>query len=66
MRGRRSSNFSMTTLGACACFAFAESEASAFPYTAQRGDTLAEMAERFYGKVEMEKVLVAAASPIVH
>lgn len=32
----------------------------AFPYTAQRGDTLAGLAERFYGKVEMEKVLVAA------
>lgn len=32
----------------------------AFPYTAKRGDTLAGLAERFYGKVEMEKVLVAA------
>lgn len=34
--------------------------AAAFPYTAQRGDTLADIAERFYGKVEMEKILVAA------
>lgn len=38
----------------------ATDEADAFPYTAQRGDTLAEIAERFYGRVEMEKVLVAA------
>ncbi|MFO0549759.1 MAG: LysM peptidoglycan-binding domain-containing protein [Polyangiaceae bacterium] len=36
------------------------SDASAFPYTAQRGDTLADLAEKFYGKVEMEQVLVAA------
>ncbi len=35
-------------------------EAEAFPYTAQRGDTLADIAERFYGRVEMERVLVAA------
>ncbi|MBK8939472.1 MAG: LysM peptidoglycan-binding domain-containing protein [Polyangiaceae bacterium] len=34
--------------------------ADAFPYTAQRGDTLADIAERFYGRVEMEKILVAA------
>lgn len=34
--------------------------AQAFPYTAQRGDTLARLAERFYGRVEMEKVIVAA------
>ncbi len=35
-------------------------DARAFPYTAQRGDTLAQLSERVYGKVEMEKVLVAA------
>jgi len=43
-----------------ACLMMGSDEASAFPYTAQRGDTLAEIAEKFYGRVEMEKVLVAA------
>lgn len=60
MRVRVSSGFRVVALAVCACLGLGESEASAFPYTAQRGDTLAEMAERFYGRVEMEKVLVAA------
>lgn len=34
--------------------------ASAFPYTARQGDTLASLAERFYGRVELEQVIVAA------
>lgn len=46
----------LTGLAACP----AAERAEAFPYTAQRGDTLADIAERFYGRVEMEKVLVAA------
>ena len=37
-----------------------EQEAAAFPYTAEPGDTLASLSERFYGKVELEKVIVAA------
>jgi phage tail protein X len=35
-------------------------DAAAFPYTAVRGDTLASVSERFYGRVELEKVVVAA------
>jgi phage tail protein X len=52
----------MRIAGACvtACLTMASHDAGAFPYTAQRGDTLAEIAEKFYGRVEMEKVLVAA------
>ena len=35
-------------------------DAEAFPYVAKRGETLADIAQRFYGRVELEKVLVAA------
>jgi hypothetical protein len=34
--------------------------AHAFPHVVQKGETLAQIAERVYGLVEMEKVLVAA------
>jgi hypothetical protein len=34
--------------------------ALAFPHVVQKGETLAQIAERLYGHVEMEKVLVAA------
>ncbi|HEU4406370.1 MAG TPA: LysM domain-containing protein [Polyangiaceae bacterium] len=34
--------------------------AHAFPHVVQKGETLAQIAERIYGLVEMEKVLVAA------
>jgi LysM repeat protein len=54
------SRFFVGALVACACLVCDQHDVAAFPYTAQRGDTLAELAERFYGKVEMEKVLVAA------
>lgn len=47
-------------------------DAVAFPYVVQRGDTLASIAERFYGRIQHEKILVAAnaldaqgGSPIV-
>jgi phage tail protein X len=46
--------------------------ASAFPYIVQKGDTLASIAERFYGRIQHEKILVSAnaldaqgGSPIV-
>lgn len=35
-------------------------QASGFPHVARRGDTLAHIAERIYGRVEMERLLVAA------
>ena len=56
----RLSRFFLGALAASACLVCDQHEVAAFPYTAQRGDTLAEIAQRFYGKVEMEKVLVAA------
>jgi phage tail protein X len=36
------------------------SGAVAFPYTVARGDTVAALAERFYGRLDMERVIVAA------
>jgi hypothetical protein len=38
----------------------ASAEARAFPHVVQRGDTLASIAERFYGRIQYEKLLVAA------
>ena len=35
-------------------------DAEAFPHVVQPGETLAAIAERTYGKVEMERLLVAA------
>lgn len=35
-------------------------DVSAFPYVAKKNETLADIAQRFYGRVELEKVLVAA------
>jgi phage tail protein X len=35
-------------------------DAQAFTYIVQKGDTLASIAERFYGRIQHEKVLVAA------
>jgi LysM repeat protein len=51
--------FSFALVG-IACGATFAGVAGAFPHVAQRGDTLAGLAERFYGRVELEKVLVAA------
>lgn len=36
--------------------------ARAFPYIVQKGDTLASIAERFYGKIQHEQILVTANS----
>ncbi len=55
-----------------AVFASASADARAFTYVVQPGDTLASIAERFYGQIQHEKLLVAAntldaegGSPIV-
>ena len=57
---------------ACLLFALVASDARAFTYVVQPGDTLASIAERFYGQIQNEKLLVAAnaldaegGSPIV-
>jgi len=42
-----------------ACLSVADS-AVAFPHLVRRGETLAQIAERIYGRVEMEQLLVAA------
>jgi len=34
--------------------------ANAFPYVVQRGETVAQLAERMYGRVELERLVVAA------
>ena len=34
--------------------------ASAFPHIVRRGESVAQLAERFYGRVELERVIVAA------
>ena len=63
-----------TTLGVFALAAtfVVSSSASAFTHIVQRGDTLASIAEKFYGRIQYEKLLVAAnaldaqgGSPIV-
>ena len=46
-------------LGGLAVLA-AATPASAYPHVVQKGQTLAQIAERAYGLVEMERVLVAA------
>jgi phage tail protein X len=41
-------------------------DARAFTYIVQKGDTLASIAERFYGRIQHEKVLVAANALDAH
>ncbi|AUX39309.1 hypothetical protein SOCE26_006980 [Sorangium cellulosum] len=47
-------------MGALAAAALASSGAAAFPHVVREGETLAQIAERTYGRVQMEQVLVAA------
>jgi hypothetical protein len=37
-----------------------QGRAAAFPYVVKSGDTLASIAERFYGRIQLEQLLVAA------
>ncbi|WP_433933045.1 LysM domain-containing protein [Sorangium cellulosum] len=46
--------------GALAAITLAGSAAAAFPHVVREGETLAAIAERTYGRVQMEQVLVAA------
>jgi hypothetical protein len=47
-------------VAAVLCLAFAPRATRAFPHIVQAGETLASMSERFYGKVQNERLLVAA------
>lgn len=47
-------------MGALAATLLAGSAAAAFPHVVREGETLAQIAERTYGRVQMEQVLVAA------
>ena len=62
----------LVALVLCALLAGLASEAQAFTHVVAPGETLASIAERFYGRIQYEKVLVAAnelhaegGSPIV-
>ncbi|WP_438017988.1 LysM domain-containing protein [Sorangium sp. So ce315] len=55
-----SSRRTWISLGALAATTLAASAASAFPHVVREGETLAQIAERTYGRVQMEQVLVAA------
>ncbi|WP_437486096.1 LysM domain-containing protein [Sorangium sp. So ce1014] len=48
------------SVGALAATMLAASAAAAFPHVVREGETLAQIAERTYGRVQMEQVLVAA------
>jgi nucleoid-associated protein YgaU len=68
MRRRPSVKALLAGLGFWLCSA----QASAFHHVVQSGDTLASLAERYYGRIQLEKLLVAAnlldlggGSPIV-
>jgi LysM repeat protein len=54
------SRAALVALGAAALVAVAEDRASAFPHVLMPNETLAEVASRAYGRVELEQVLVAA------
>jgi LysM domain len=59
-RRPRRSLAAAAALAAASALATLEPPAMAFPHVVQKGETLAQIAERVYGLVEMEKVLVAA------
>ncbi|WP_129344920.1 LysM peptidoglycan-binding domain-containing protein [Sorangium cellulosum] len=56
MSSRRTWSF----VGALAAAMLSASAAAAFPHVVRPGETLAQIAERTYGRVQMEQVLVAA------
>ncbi len=47
-------------IAACAVGCLLGADAWAFPYVVERGDTLASIAERMYGRIQEERILVAA------
>ncbi|WP_437654197.1 LysM peptidoglycan-binding domain-containing protein [Sorangium sp. So ce1182] len=55
-----SSRRTWPSLGALAATLLTGSAAAAFPHVVREGETLAQIAERTYGRVQMEQVLVAA------
>jgi hypothetical protein len=57
---RSAPRFLAACLVVAAAAAIPGGRAEAFPHIVKAGETLAQIAERMYGKVEMEKLLVAA------
>jgi phage tail protein X len=60
MTPRRSAAFAWALACLFAC------DAQAFTYIVQKGDTLAAIAERFYGRIQHEKILVSANALDAH
>jgi hypothetical protein len=50
----------LAVLGAGLGLVLASPQARAFPHVVQEGETLAQLAERFYGRIQNERVLVVA------
>ncbi|MFO0618203.1 MAG: LysM domain-containing protein [Polyangiaceae bacterium] len=59
MKRARASAF-LRWIPVVACVASVAGEARSFPYVVKKGETLADIATRFYGRVELERVLVPA------
>ncbi len=53
-------------LAALALAGVVAADASAFTHVVQKGDTLASIAERYYGRIQHEKILVAANALDAH
>jgi hypothetical protein len=60
MRSPRLLALAAAALAAACAGAWLEPRAEAFPYVVKSGETLAQIAERFYGQIQLEQVLVAA------
>lgn len=72
IRPARSCRLAFAAASLVALSTLASRPASGFPRVVQKGETLARIAERMYGKIEMEQLLVAAngldgagAAPVV-
>ncbi len=56
------SRFSRRVFASSVALLFVASNALCFPHVIQKGETLASLADRFYGRVQMERILVTANS----
>lgn len=60
MARRRKASTWFVALAALAAGAATSGGASAFPHVVQEGDSLASLAERYYGRIQHERILVVA------